>query len=41
MNKIVKSIDTNGSGKIEYTEFLAATMDNSIYMQEDKLRFAF
>ncbi len=32
-----KSIDTDGSGKIDYTEFLAATMERSLYMKEDKL----
>jgi len=31
------SIDTDGSGKIDYTEFLAATMEKSVYMKEDKL----
>lgn len=35
------SIDTDGSGKIDYTEFLAATMEKSIYMKEDKLHQAF
>jgi len=34
---IENSIDTDGSGKIDYTEFLAATMEKSLYMKEDKL----
>lgn len=35
------SIDTDGSGKVDYTEFLAATMEKSLYMKEDKLIQAF
>merc|ERR1712224_1065392 len=35
------SIDTDGSGKIDYTEFLAATMERSVYMKEEKLHAAF
>ena len=34
-------MDTDGSGKIEYTEFLAATMERSVYMKEEKLHTAF
>ena len=33
----ILSIDTDGSGKVDYTEFLAATMEKSLYMKEDKL----
>lgn len=35
------SIDTDGSGSINYTEFLAATIDKSIYLKEEKLYQAF
>lgn len=35
------SADTDGSGEINYTEFLAATMDANIFMREDYLRTAF
>lgn len=35
------NIDTDGSGKIDYTEFLAATMEKSMYMKEEKLHNAF
>ena len=34
-------IDTDGSGKIDYTEFLAATMEKSLYMKEEKLMMNF
>lgn len=37
----MKSADTDGSGEINYTEFLAATMDAKLYMREDYLRAAF
>ena len=37
VRKVISSIDTDGSGKIDYTEFLAATMEKSLYMKEDKL----
>ena len=35
------SADTDGSGEINYTEFLAATIDANIFMREDYLRTAF
>lgn len=38
---IMKSADTDGSGEINYTEFLAATMDANVFMREDYLRTAF
>jgi len=49
---MLKSIDTDGSGQIDYTghnfelsyliiEFLAATMEKSVYMKEEKLFMAF
>ncbi|EAR82389.1 calmodulin-domain kinase (macronuclear) [Tetrahymena thermophila SB210] len=41
VRKVISSIDTDGSGKIDYTEFLAATMEKSLYMKEDKLHQAF
>jgi len=39
--QIFKSIDTDGSGTINYTEFLAATMEKSVYLKEEKLWAAF
>lgn len=37
LKKIIQSIDTDGNGTINYTEFLAATMEKSLYMKEEKL----
>ena len=34
---IFKSIDTNNSKRIEYTEFISAMLDESFYCQEEKL----
>jgi calcium-dependent protein kinase len=39
--EILRSADTDGSGEINYTEFLAATIDASVFMREDYLRTAF
>lgn len=41
VKKVIASLDTNGSGKIDYTEFLAATMERNVYMKEEKLHQAF
>jgi calcium-dependent protein kinase len=38
---VVKSVDTDGSGFINYTEFLAATIEKSLYMSEEKLFHTF
>ena len=38
---ILKAADTDGSGEIDYTEFISATMDAQIYMRDDYLRTAF
>ena len=37
----MRSADTDGSGEINYTEFLAATMDANVFLREDYLRTAF
>merc|ERR1719235_2403567 len=37
----MKAVDTDGSGKIEYTEFLAATVDAKLYMKKELLWSAF
>ena len=39
--ELMKSADTDGSGEINYTEFLAATMDANVYLREDYLKTAF
>jgi len=38
---LLKGADTDGSGSIDYTEFLAATIDAQIYLRDDYLRTAF
>ena len=39
--EILKGADTDGSGDLNYSEFLAATMDDQIYLREDYLKTAF
>jgi len=39
--EIMKSADTDGSGEINYTEFIAATIDTTVFLREDYLRTAF
>lgn len=34
LQKIIEAVDTDGSGVLDYTEFLAATMDKKVYDQE-------
>lgn len=38
---LLKGADTDNSGQIDYTEFLAATLDAQTYMRNDYLRTAF
>lgn len=35
LQQIMEGIDSDGSGAIDYTEFLAATLDKRLYVQED------
>lgn len=39
--KLLKAADTDNSGRIDYTEFIAATMDQHMYMRNDYMRTAF
>merc|ERR1719258_635107 len=39
--EIMKDVDSDGSGVIDYTEFLAATVSRKAYMQEDIVWAAF
>ena len=39
--ELLKGADTDGSGSIDYTEFIAATMDAQTYMRNDYLKTAF
>ena len=38
---MLRHADTDGSGEIDYTEFIAATIDANVVMREDYLRTAF
>ena len=38
---VFKEIDADKSGSINYTEFIAATMNQSVYLKEEKLYQAF
>jgi len=35
LQQILQEVDSDGSGVIDYTEFLAATLDKKVYMAED------
>jgi calcium-dependent protein kinase len=35
LQQIMKDVDSDGSGVIDYTEFLAASLDKAVYMAED------
>lgn len=39
--EILEGADADGSGDINYSEFIAATLDDQIYMREDYLKTAF
>ena len=41
VDKLFSSIDTDGSGTIDYTEFVIATMNEKTLLQDEKLRAAF
>jgi len=41
MQQIMEDIDSDGSGVIDYTEFLAATLDKRLYVKEDVCWTAF
>lgn len=41
VEKIFKSLDTNGDGLINYSEFLAATVDRKKALTMQNLQFAF
>ena len=41
MHELLKGADINGSGSIDYTEFLAATMDAQMFLRDDYLKTAF
>lgn len=39
--EVLKELDTDGNGTIDYTEFIAASMDHKIYEQESACQNAF
>lgn len=41
LEKMLQEADTDGSGVVDYTEFLAATMDKKVYSQESAVWMAF
>lgn len=41
VEEVFSSIDTDGSGVINYTEFLAASIDQKVYLKEERLYEAF
>jgi len=41
LQQIMEEVDSDGSGVIDYTEFLAATLDKRAYIQEDVVWSAF
>lgn len=41
MEEVLKNLDTDGSGKVDYTEFIAATLNVSQYMRKEILWAAF
>lgn len=41
INSLLEQVDTDGSGVVDYTEFLAATMDKKVYHQESVVWNAF
>ncbi|KAF4686915.1 hypothetical protein FOZ60_004682 [Perkinsus olseni] len=41
LEEIMKEVDSDGSGAIDYTEFIAATMDKKLYIQKDVCWAAF
>ncbi|GFE53172.1 calcium-dependent kinase CDPK5 [Babesia ovis] len=41
MQRLVEKLDTNGSGAIDYVEFLAASIDEEVYKQKDFCKKAF
>lgn len=41
MNTVIANVDSDLGGTINYTEFLAATMNHKEYLSENKLKKAF
>jgi calcium-dependent protein kinase len=41
LEQLFKRLDTDGSGTIDYNEFIAMSIDQGIYLKQDKLYMAF
>jgi len=41
IEEVLKELDSDHDGEIDYTDFIAATMEKSIYMREERIRDAF
>jgi len=41
LEEIIKAVDSDGSGVIDYSEFLATTLDKKTYLQEENVWAAF
>ena len=41
IEELFKSIDTDNSGNIEYTEFISASIEKNVYLNKEKLKDAF
>ena len=39
--EVLKQADVDGSGSVDYTEFIAATLDSQIFLKEEYLKVAF
>jgi calcium-dependent protein kinase len=39
--EVLRAADVDQSGSIDYTEFIAATLDSQVYMKEEYLKAAF
>ena len=39
--ELMRAADTDNSGTINYTEFIAATIDAQVFLREENLRSAF
>jgi len=41
LHGMIETLDMNTNGYIDYTEFLAASMDQTVFLKEENLRQAF
>lgn len=40
LEQLMRDVDSDGSGVIDYTEFIAATLDKRLYIQASNSRFS-